>query len=106
MEFFLKYDRDWEQTKKLPRNPNIRMYNVPQRAFEGHTTHNRSGYGYWFDDSDPALALFPRRPTALPEIYRPQYRFLSVSSAATGAAPPHPHGSRKKRSVRRLLIVI
>ena len=58
MEFFLKYDRDWEQTKKLPRNPNIRMYNVPQRAFEGHTTHNRSGYGYWFDDSDPALALF------------------------------------------------
>lgn len=58
MEFFLKYDRDWESTQKLPRNPHIRMYNVPQRAFDGHTTHNRTGYGYWFDDSDPALTCF------------------------------------------------
>ena len=58
MEFFLKYDRDWEKTKKLPRNPHIRMYNVPQRAFDGHTTHNKLGYGYWFDDSDPALECF------------------------------------------------
>ena len=58
MEFFLKYDRDWEKTKRLPRNPHIRMYNVPQRAFDGHSTHNKTGYGYWFDDSDPALACF------------------------------------------------
>jgi len=58
MEFFLKYDCDWEATKKLPRNPKIRMYNVPQRAFEGHTTHNKMGYGYWFDDTDPGLTCF------------------------------------------------
>lgn len=58
MEFFLKYDRDWETTKTLPRNPDICMYNVPQRAFEGHVTHNKAGYGYWFDDSDPGLAYF------------------------------------------------
>lgn len=58
MEFFLKYDRDWESIQKLPRNPHIRMYNVPQRAFDGHTTHNKTGYGYWFDDSDPALSSF------------------------------------------------
>lgn len=58
MEFFLKYDKDWEDTKKLPRNPHIRMYNVPQRAFEGHTSHNKTGYGYWFDDSDPAVETF------------------------------------------------
>ncbi len=59
MEFFLKYDRDWKATRKLPRNPRIRMYNVPQRAFEGHTTHNKTGYGYWFDDSnDQALECF------------------------------------------------
>lgn len=58
MEFFLKYDKDWEETKKLPRNPRIRMYNVPQQVFDGHTSHNKTGYGYWFDDSDPALACF------------------------------------------------
>ncbi len=58
MEFFLKYDKSWESTKRLPRNPDIRMYNVPQRAFEGHETHNKAGYGYWFDDSDPGLAYF------------------------------------------------
>lgn len=58
MEFFLKYDKDWENTKKLPRNPHIRMYNVPQRAFEGHTSHNKTGCGYWFDNSDPAVETF------------------------------------------------
>lgn len=58
MEFFLKYDKDWESTKKLPRNPHIRMYNVPQRAFTGHASHNKTGYGYWFDDSDPAIETF------------------------------------------------
>lgn len=74
MEFFLKYDRDWEDTKRLPRNPHIRMYNVPQRAFEGHTTHNKSGYGYWFDDSDPGLACFSA----------PAYSFARDIQAATG----------------------
>lgn len=74
MEFFLKYDRDWEETKKLPRNPHIRMYNVPQRAFEGHTSHNKTGYGYWFDDSDPALDCFSA----------PGYSFARHIQEATG----------------------
>lgn len=58
MEFFLKYDRDWEHTQTLPRNPHIRMYNVPQRAFEGHTTRSTAGRGMWFDDRSDALATF------------------------------------------------
>ncbi len=74
MEFFLKYDRDWEHTKKLPRNPKIRMYNVPQRAFEGHTTHNRAGYGRWIDDSSPELAYFSA----------PAYSFARNIQTATG----------------------
>lgn len=74
MEFFLKYDRDWEETKKLPRNPRIRMYNVPQRAFAGHTTHNKTGYGYWFDDRDPALETFSA----------PAYSFAREVQAAAG----------------------
>ncbi len=74
MEFFLKYDKDWDETKKLPRNPKIRMYNVPQRAFEGHTTHNKSGYGFWFDDSDPALEYFSA----------PAYSFSRDIQAAAG----------------------
>ena len=34
MEFFNKYDKDWERTKNLPKNDSIHFYNVPQRAFE------------------------------------------------------------------------
>lgn len=74
MEFFLKYDRDWEKTKLLPRNPGIRMYNVPQRAFPGHTAHNKYGYGYWFDDSDPGLSCFSA----------PAYSFAREIQKATG----------------------
>lgn len=58
MEFFLKYDKDYTAVKALPKNPQIRMYNVPQRAFEGHTSHNRHGYGYWFTDADAAVDTF------------------------------------------------
>ncbi|MGN1171253.1 MAG: sialate O-acetylesterase [Lachnospiraceae bacterium] len=74
MEFFLKYDRDWENTKKLRRNPNIRMFNMPQRAFEGHTTHNKAGYGYWFDDSCPGIECFSA----------PAYSFARNVQEATG----------------------
>ena len=74
MEFFLKYDRDWENVKKLNRNPNIRMYNMPQRAFEGHTTHNKAGYGYWFDDSCPGIECFSA----------PAYSFARNVQEATG----------------------
>lgn len=74
MEFFLKYDRDWENIKKLNRNPNIRMYNIPQRAFEGHTTHNKAGYGYWFDDSCPGIECFSA----------PAYSFARNVQEATG----------------------
>lgn len=74
MEFFLKYERDWENTRKLPRNPDIHMYNVPQRAFEGHTSHNKAGYGYWFDDSDPGLEYFSA----------PAYSFARNVQTATG----------------------
>ena len=74
MEFFLKYDRDWEDTKKLRRNPNIRMFNMPQRAFENHTTHNKAGYGYWFDDSCPGIECFSA----------PAYSFARNVQEATG----------------------
>ena len=30
MEFFLRYDQDWETVKQYPKNPHIHMYNVPQ----------------------------------------------------------------------------
>jgi sialate O-acetylesterase len=61
MEFFNKYDKDWEQTKKLPKNENLHFYNVPQRAFEGHNTHNgkgRDGYGKWLADKDKGYENF------------------------------------------------
>ena len=46
MEFFLKYDKDFEAVSRLPRNPEIHMFNMPQQAFCGHSSHNRSDYGY------------------------------------------------------------
>jgi len=75
MEFFLKYDRDWEKTKNLEKNENIHMFNVPQRAFEGHSTHNKGGYGYWFTDSDTdSLSYFSA----------PGYSFAREIQASTG----------------------
>lgn len=58
MEFPLKYDRDWETVRKLPRNPKIHLYNVPQVAYTGQTGHNEQGYGYWMDDGDRYLETF------------------------------------------------
>ena len=61
MEFFNKYDKDWERTKNLPKNDSIHFYNVPQRAFEGHVTHNgegRDGYGKWLNDKDAGYENF------------------------------------------------
>jgi sialate O-acetylesterase len=74
MEFFLRYDKDWEKTKLLPRNPKIRMFNTPQRAYEGHTTHNKMGYGYWFTDSDKGTEVFSA----------PAYSFARNVQEATG----------------------
>lgn len=61
MEFFNKYDKDWEKTKKLPKNNKIHFYNVPQRAFQGHTDHNgpgRDGYGKWLEDHEEGYENF------------------------------------------------
>ena len=58
MEFFLKYDQDWEKVQTQPKNPHIHMYNTPQVAFEGHTSHSRTGYGYWFSDKDNGYEVF------------------------------------------------
>lgn len=58
MEFFLKYDEDWDTTMSLPKIPDIRMYNVPQRAFEGHTSHGPVGYGYWLKEGDEGFENF------------------------------------------------
>ncbi len=74
MEFFLKYDQDFEAVQKLPRNPKILMYNVPQRAFAGHNTHNKTGYGYWFCDNDTAISTFSA----------PAYSFAREIQASTG----------------------
>ncbi len=61
MEFFNKYDQDWDKTKKLPVNDKIHFYNVPQRAFEGHVNHNgpgRDGYGIWLSDHEKGYENF------------------------------------------------
>ena len=57
MEYFLRYDADWNYTKQAERNPFIRMYNVPQIAFEGQDKHP-FGAGYWFEEGDPGWAVF------------------------------------------------
>ena len=57
MEYFLRYDADWNRTKQQPRNPMIRMYNVPQIAFEGQQKETE-GAGFWFEEGDDAWRLF------------------------------------------------
>ncbi len=61
MEFFNKYDKDWSKTSKLPKNEMIHFFNVPQRAFKGHNSHNgpgRDGYGKWLNDHEKGYENF------------------------------------------------
>ncbi len=57
MEFFLRYDADWEKVKSYDMNPNIHMYNVSQTAFEGHQ-RNHDGYGVWFQEKELGFETF------------------------------------------------
>ncbi|MBQ6805813.1 MAG: hypothetical protein IJO97_00080 [Lachnospiraceae bacterium] len=57
MEFFLRYDADWESVQKYEKNPKIHMYNVPQLAFPGHQK-NTTGYGYWFTEGETGFETF------------------------------------------------
>jgi len=58
MEFFLRYDKDWDTVKDYKNNPMIRVYNVPQIAFEGHTSRDMTGYGRWMQSTDPNFDTF------------------------------------------------
>ena len=57
MEFFLRYDKDWNTVKTYTNNPQIRVYNVPQTAFEGHD-RKAPGYGRWMQSNDPDFETF------------------------------------------------
>ncbi len=57
MEFFLRYDADWETVKQYEKNPKIHMYNVPQLAFAGHTK-DTTGYGCWFCEGETGFETF------------------------------------------------
>ena len=58
MEFFLKFDEDFDRIKAEAPNPDIHMYNVPQVAFEGHTSRSRYGYGQWMKAGDNGFETF------------------------------------------------
>lgn len=57
MEFFLRYEKDWDTVKNYEVNPFIRVYNVPQTAFEGHRKPY-PGYGRWMQSDDPEFETF------------------------------------------------
>ena len=88
MEFFNKYDKDWERTKNLPKNDSIHFYNVPQRAFEGHVTHNLT-------TRIRAMKIFLLQPIVLPEEYKKSSKFLLELLDATGAAQQRLPGCQK-----------
>lgn len=57
MEYALRYDADWQHTRREPKNPDIHMYNCPQLAYEGQVKvlpHS----GHWFTAGDPAWPEF------------------------------------------------
>lgn len=58
MEFFLRYDKDWDTVKNYENNPMIRVYNVPQVAFDGHTSRDTTGYGRWMQSNDADFDTF------------------------------------------------
>ncbi|ADZ84296.1 sialate O-acetylesterase [Cellulosilyticum lentocellum] len=67
MEYFLRYDHEWENTKKRSFNPTIRMYNCKRLAYEKQEKDVLDS-GYWFDE----------RSTAWETFSAPGYHFASV----------------------------
>lgn len=57
MEFFLRYDADWDTVKTYEKNPKIHMYNVPQLAFSGQQ-RDTTGYGCWLQEGDIGFVTF------------------------------------------------
>lgn len=57
MEFFLRYDKDWENIQRYPQNPKIHMYNVPQLAFKGQQK-DTTGWGTWLMEGDKGFETF------------------------------------------------
>ena len=57
MEFFMRYEAHFEEAKKLPENPMLRMYTCPRIAYEGQKPY-QSGCGYWFGEGDSAWETF------------------------------------------------
>ena len=57
MEYFLRYDHEWEKTKRKRYNPGIRMYNCKRLSYEGQKK-DISDSGYWFDERDKAWETF------------------------------------------------
>ena len=57
MEFFMRYDAHWNETKQLPVNPDIHMFNCPQIAFDGQK-RSLPYSGYWFEQGNAAWNEF------------------------------------------------
>ncbi|MBP3476741.1 MAG: hypothetical protein J6K48_10565 [Lachnospiraceae bacterium] len=57
MEFFLRYDADWDTVRTYEKNPKIHMYNVPQLAFSGQQ-RDTTGYGCWLMEGDIGFDTF------------------------------------------------
>ena len=57
MEYFLRYDHEWEKTKKKAFNPAIRMYNCKRLAYENQQK-DVSDSGYWFNERSTAWETF------------------------------------------------
>lgn len=57
MEFFLRYDKDWESIKQYEKNPKIHMYNVPQLAFAGQQK-DTTGWGKWITEGEQGFETF------------------------------------------------
>lgn len=69
---------------------------MPQQAFCGHNSHNRSGYGYWFRDDDSAVNTFSAPAYSFARRSRRLQVSPSVSLAATGAVPAQVPGFRRE----------
>ncbi len=57
MEYFLRFDADWNRVRRQPENPMIRMFNVPRLAFSGQQ-RDLPDSGYWFREGEEAWLSF------------------------------------------------
>ena len=104
MEYFLRYDAHWNDTKREARNPMIRMFNVPRISYEGQVREQKDS-GFWFSEGSQAWPSFSAPGHAFARTIQPRIHVpVGIIGCNWGGTPACAWMSEESLSVPPLTI--